>query len=152
LKNWRGQVRSSTLELLAAEAYLTWAPEGTSNHILWHAGHALWLQDALAVRPLTGATELPKGWAETFGSRCRPARSTTQWPQRTDVRDLLQAQLDRLLELFNSHADRLARVDPNTLSGWDFTRGVIHGLHDEARNQGEMYLLLKLWRERLFSV
>ena len=37
------QVRGDTLRLLAAapEASLLFAPPGTSNHILWHAGHAL---------------------------------------------------------------------------------------------------------------
>ncbi len=40
-----GQVRQRTLELLGAAepSWLTWSPPGTSNHILWHAGHALWL-------------------------------------------------------------------------------------------------------------
>ena len=40
------EVRQGTLQILAATqaAWLTWAPPHTSNHILWHAGHALWLQ------------------------------------------------------------------------------------------------------------
>jgi hypothetical protein len=144
------QVRGSTLDLLGAarESWLTWAPEGTSNHILWHAGHALWLQDTLCVRPLTGQSELPHGWSETFGSRCRPVRTTTLWPARTEVRKLLAAQLDRMLALFRTESDRLDGIGPNTSMGWDLTRGVIHGLHDEARHQGEMYLLLKLCRTR----
>ena len=77
------QVRGNTLQFLAAvpEAWLTWAPEGTSNHILWHAGHALWVQDVLCIQPLTGSgSELPAGWDETFGSDCRPVRTTTDWP------------------------------------------------------------------------
>ena len=144
------QVRGSTLDLLGAarESWLTWAPEGTSNHLLWHAGHALWLQDVLCVRPLTGASELPPAWSETFGSRCRPARTTRHWPARGEVRDLLTAQLDRMLALFRLEGHRLERVGPNTPAGWDLARGVIHGLHDEARHQGEMYLLLKLCRAR----
>lgn len=42
------QIRGGTIELLDATppTWLTWAPRGTSNHVLWHAGHALWLQDA----------------------------------------------------------------------------------------------------------
>ena len=57
------EVRGDTLRILAAtgDAELTWAPTGTTNHILWHAGHALWLQDALCVRLLTGHSELPEG-------------------------------------------------------------------------------------------
>jgi len=144
------QVRASTLQILdaARDTGLTWAPEGTSNHILWHAGHALWLQDVLCVLPLTGASELPEGWAVKFGSRCRPVRSTTQWPSRREVKGLLQAQLARLLELFRREADRLSRIGPDSPTEWDLARGVIHGLHDESRHQGEMYLLLKLCRSR----
>jgi hypothetical protein len=142
------QVRTCTLELLegARESWLTWAPAGTSNHILWHAGHAVWLQDVLCIRPLTGASELPGGWSERFGSQCRPVRSTRDWPGRREVGELLRAQLQRMLELFREHGDRLSRMGPNTAAGWDVARGVIHGLHDEARHQGEMYLLLKLCR------
>jgi hypothetical protein len=142
------QVRSSTLEVLKAarESWLTWAPEGTSNHILWHAGHALWVQDELCVQPLTGASELPAGWAKSFGSECRPVRSTACWPSRAEVHGLLETQLVRMHVLFRTHAQRLADIGPNTSAGWDLTRGVIHGLHDEARHQGEMYLLLKLAR------
>ena len=49
------QIRGETLKLLAAapDDWLTFAPEGTSNHILWHAGHAVWLQDVLFVEVVT---------------------------------------------------------------------------------------------------
>ena len=45
------QVRSDTLQILNAAhpSWLTFAPDGMSNHILWHAGHALWLQDRLCI-------------------------------------------------------------------------------------------------------
>ena len=78
------QVRSGTLEILAAadERWLTWAPPGTSNHILWHAGHALWLGDVLGVELITGQSELPPGWPETFGMDCRPVGETNRWPSR----------------------------------------------------------------------
>jgi hypothetical protein len=145
------QVRSNTLHLLTAahESWLTWAPEGTSNHLLWHSGHALWVQDVLCIQPLTrGGGELPDGWAEAFGADCRSVSTTTDWPHRDEVQTLLESQLARLLELFDTHADRLARIGPDPPSDWDLTRGVIHGLHDEARHQGEMYLLLKLCRAR----
>jgi hypothetical protein len=143
------QVRGNTLHLLTAvpEGWLTWAPEGTSNHILWHAGHALWVQDVLCIQPLTGrGSELPDGWDETFGSDCRPVRTTTDWPPRDQVLSLLESQQARLLELFETHAERLARIGPDPPNDWDLTRGIIHGLHDEARHQGEMHLLLKLRR------
>src|SRR5262245_1591789 len=132
------QVRQGTLELLnaAPDDCLTWAPSGTSNHILWHAGHALWLQDVLCVRPLTGASGLPDGWSQSFGSRCRPVRTTTNWPTRAQVQSLLESQLESLLGLFQTEASRLIEVGPDTPTGWGLTRGVIHGLHDEARHQG----------------
>jgi hypothetical protein len=136
------QVRRHTIELLNATPvdWLHWAPEGTSNHIIWHAGHAVWLQDVLGVQLLSGRSELPDGWAETFGSNCRPVRETEQWPSRDEIRALLQRQLERLLRLLHEASERLAadRV----------AERVIHGLHDEARHQGEMYLLLKLRRAR----
>ncbi len=144
-------VRGDTLRLLEAvpEAWLTWAPPGTSNHILWHAGHALWLQDALCIRRLTGTSELPDGWEETFGSNCAPVADRRDWPPRSEVHALLAAQLDRLLERFAADTQgRLAHIGPNTGGGWDLVRGILHGLHDEARHQGEMYLLLKLRRSR----
>jgi len=137
------QVRGGTLQLLnaAPEDGLLWAPAGTSNHILWHAGHALWLQDVLGIQLLTGAGELPDGWAETFGARCRPVSETTNWPTRSEVRALLEAQLERLLALLGGDSGQLA-VGP-------VAERLIHGLHDEARHQGEMYLLLKLLRARM---
>jgi hypothetical protein len=136
------QVRGHTIRLLEAAPaeWLLWAPAGTSNHVLWHAGHALWLGDVLGVALLTGRSELPPGWPETFGSDCRPVRETAQWPGRDEVRDRLHRQLDRLLQLFASEAGRLERGP--------LVERVIHGLHDEARHQGEMYLLLKLRKSR----
>ena len=57
------QVRGYTIELFGEvpEEWLWWTPAGTANHILWHAGHALWVQDVLCVEPLTGRSELPDG-------------------------------------------------------------------------------------------
>jgi hypothetical protein len=134
------QVREHTISLLRSTPpkWLLWAPAGTSNHILWHAGHALWLQDALGIQQITGGSELPAGWAESFGSDCRPVGETRDWPDRDEVAALLLDQLIRLFAVFETHSDRLAIPE--------VTARVIHGLHDEARHQGEMYLLLKLRR------
>jgi len=141
------QVRGSTIQLLHVpdRARLTWAPPGTSNHILWHAGHALWLQDALSIRPLTGRSELPSAWAATFGQNSRPA-VITQWPEQEEVRAHLESQLSRIAELLNEHAETiLANANAIPASGgWPLMPGMIHGWHDEARHQGEMYLLHKL--------
>lgn len=139
------QVRTDTRRLLAAARpeWLTWAPPGTSNHLLWHGGHALWLGDVLGVQLLTGQSELPEGWAELFGMNCLPVKERKVWPARAEVDQLLAKQLQRLLQL-------LTAVDEQRL--WQPVRGetlagrIIHGLHDEAKHQGEMYLLLKLCR------
>lgn len=143
------QVRGHTLRILEAAQpdWLLWAPAGTSNHILWHAGHALWLQDALCVKLLTGKSELPPGWAETFGMDCRPVATTTDWPSREEVARLLESQLERVLALLASDVGR--RVTESTPAGgkyWEVACRIIHGWHDEARHQGEMYLLLKMQR------
>jgi hypothetical protein len=134
------QIRHHTLELLQAtpEPWLLWAPAGTSNHVLWHAGHALWLQDVLCVQPITGSSQLPANWADSFGQHCRPVRETRKWPQRDLLQQLLQRQLAHMIQLFRDHSQRLTDAS--------LVQRVIHGLHDEARHQGEMYLLLKLCR------
>jgi hypothetical protein len=145
------QVRRGTIELLDAtnSAALTWTPPGTSNHILWHAGHALWLQDALSVQPLTGRSELPKGWVSMFGQHSAPA-TISDWPDDAEVCAHLDGQLRRIQELLSQHAERIA-TDANKKSpqcGWPLLAGMIHGWHDEARHQGEMYLLYKLAQAR----
>ena len=104
------EVRQGTLQILAAAqtAWLTWTPSHSANHILWHAGHALWLQDVMCVQPLSGQSELPARWSERFGMNSYPA-STSVWPDRADVEQLLEAQLQRMLKL-------LADVSPSQLS------------------------------------
>jgi hypothetical protein len=145
------QVRGDTRKLLAAapEDWLTWAPPGTSNHILWHAGHALWLGDVLTIGPITGRSELPAGWAETFGMDCRPVCQTRDWPPRTMIDELLARQLGRIEELLAAlPPERLAdsRPGPGRRS---LASSIVHGFHDEAKHQGEMYLLLKLRRSQV---
>jgi len=81
------QVRGDTLRLLekTPDDWLTFAAAGTSNHILWHAGHALWLQDVLFIEPATERSELPKGWEETFGMDCRPVSRSGYYPRRLSL-------------------------------------------------------------------
>jgi hypothetical protein len=146
------QVRNSTLKLLLVpdRVCLIWSPPGTSNHILWHAGHALWLQDALTIQPLTGHSELPRGWIALFGQNSEPA-ATAHWPEQADVHARLVAQLQRILEMLDEQANTIT-TNANAArpsSGWPLLPGMIHGWHDEARHQGEMYLLQKLWRQQL---
>ena len=147
-----GQVRRGTLHLLQVpdERWLHWSPPGTSNHILWHAGHALWAQDVLSIEPLTGKSELPRDWARRFGQHCQPVVETTAWPPAEEVAALLARQLERFAELLVEHAETIAdrADDPPANGGWPLLAGMIHAWHDEARHQGEMYLLQKLCRAR----
>jgi hypothetical protein len=146
------QVRGETLRLLAAapDDWLTWAPEGTSNHILWHAGHAVWVQDGLFVELVTGHSELPAGWNETFGMDGRPVKATNAiqaWPSRVEVAHLLSRQLTRVLELLETlPADALTAPVLPDVGQRNLLSAAVHGWHDEAKHQGEMYLLLKLRR------
>jgi hypothetical protein len=142
------QVRGVTIRILEVTppALLTWTPHGTSNHILWHAGHALWVADVLTIEPITGHGELPTGCAEMFGEGARPA-TVTNWPAAVEVRELLQKQRDRVTQLLTTHADAIAaRANEHIAqNGWPLLTGIIHGWHDEARHQGEMHLLKKLY-------
>ena len=146
------QVRIHTVELLAAvpQPCLLWAPPGTSNHILWHAGHALWVQDVLFIEPVTGKSELPSGWAETFGMDCRPVQESNRlpaWPTREAIERRLRGQLDRVIELIQEIAEeRLAFDAPPVLGERNLLSAFVHAWHDEARHQGEMYLLFKQFR------
>jgi hypothetical protein len=137
------QVRSGTIQLLQhfPEKYLRWAPPKTTNHALWHAGHALWLLDQLGVELITGHSELPAGWAQTFGMNCRRPSETTAWPSRDEVSTRLGNQYGRMKDLLigSSQPDLWAGESSSCIGG-----RIIHALHDEARHQGEMYLLYKL--------
>jgi len=133
----------------ANPAELTWTPPGTSNHILWHAGHALWVEDALCIQLVTGASELPLDWNAIFRMGSRPASWKKPWPAKEELLSALSAQRTRLLYLIGSLRD--AQLDcqpPFPHAGDPRTLGesILHGLHDEANHQGEMYLLLKMQR------
>jgi len=145
------QIRGATVRQLEAtpEAWMTWAPAGTSNHIAWHLGHALWLLDVLFLEPAIGHSELPNGWAETFGMDCRPVRDTTDWPSRERLRELLNDQRERLLEVLARLPGLPSRpLDARRRDPSELIHSLIHALHDEARHQGEAYLIFKLLRAR----
>jgi AcrR family transcriptional regulator len=145
------QVRERTRALLQAapEQALLWAPPGTQNHILWHAGHAVWLMDVLGLELLTGRKHLPAEWEQTFGMNCRPPSQTRQWPDRATVDRLLAEQLTQYLQVVAQTPEARLRlpVDPHQ-ARHSLAGRLLHGLHDEACHSGEMYLLLKQWRQR----
>jgi hypothetical protein len=143
------QVRECTMRMFDAtepEA-LTWTPTGTSNHILWHSGHAIWVADVLTIEPITGRSELPGGWADKFAQNSLPA-TIKSWPDRAEVRSQLESQLKRVLDLLREQREAIAsnadREPPG--GGWPLVHGIVHGWHDEAKHQGEIHLLQKLRR------
>ena len=138
------QIRGFTRQLLSTTnpAWILFAPVGTSNHMLWHAGHAVWVNDRLCIERLVGKSELPDGWAVKFGMDCEPVSEQKDWPELAEVQTLLAQQETRLLELIDQMTPEqlVIRQDDNR----DLIGGIIHGLHDEAKHHGEMYLLHKL--------
>jgi len=130
----------------APEDGLTWAPPGLCNHVLWHGGHALWLADHFAIEPLAGQSELPEGWGDLFAAGAAPT-AITDWPGREAVVEALHDQHLRVMELLSA-AEQGDLAPSLPRGGWHrFAGSLLHGLHDEARHQGEMYSLVKQMRK-----
>jgi len=145
------QIRRDTLSLLdAAEPeWLTYTPPGTSNHILWHAGHILWLLDVLCIQLLNpDGSELPENWDERFGMNCASPASRKEWPSINELKDLLHAQLYFVLDLLEDADEEVAEVADSSKGHATIEGRIIHALHDEAKHSGEIYLLMKLCRNR----
>ena len=138
------QIRGYTRQLLASTNpdWIMFAPPGTSNHMLWHAGHAVWVVDKLCVERLAGCSELPTQWADAFGMNCKPVAEQQDWPSLQTVQDRLVEQEVRLHELIESMTPEQLVIQPE--DNRDLVGGIIHGLHDEAKHHGEMYLLHKI--------
>ena len=140
------EVRRKTLWLLdgVSEEMARFAAPGPSNSILWHAGHALVVVEHLCVAPATGASaQLPLGWFEKFSWDSQP-QTVRDWPTLAEVAAALREQLPRL-----THA--IAALPPEQLDQilgppHDATLRylIVHGLHDEANHQGEIWLLRKM--------
>lgn len=137
------EVRGSTLMMLDGLSDHQARFAALSNSILWHAGHALVVVEHLSVMPLTGGSAgYPPAYFAAFSWKSNP-RGVTDWPAVAEVRGELQSQFDRLLAA-------MERATPEQLDAKDARSGrtvrwsVVHGLHDEARHQGEMWLLRKM--------
>jgi hypothetical protein len=146
------EVRWKTLKILEGvgeeEARFTGGP-GLKNSILWHAGHALVVVEHLGFSADGSAPKgYPAEWFEKFNWASQPAL-VTHWPTLAEVVEQLKNQRTRLA----AHLETLSATDlakvvgppprSRTLGGM-----ILHGLHDEAGHQGEMYLLRKLWKAR----
>jgi hypothetical protein len=138
------EVRGKTLRLLdsVSDDDARYTPAGLNNTILWHAGHAMVVVEHLSVAPATGrAPAYPDGWFETFGWKSVPA-TVTRWPTLDEVVERLRDQLSRLTAAIEQLSpEQLAGLREN---GKSLRYSILHGLHDEAGHQGEIYLLRKL--------
>ena len=146
------EVRGKTLRLLEGvtddQARFS-GPAGLSNSILWHAGHVLVVVEHLSVAPASGRPPAyPQGWFETFGWQSVPA-AVTRWPRLADVTERLREQYGRLTAAIAALSpEQLGRVvDPQRNRRLRYS--ILHGLHDEANHQGEMYLLRKIQERQL---
>jgi len=145
------EVRGKTLRLLngvdAKQAIF--APPGLQNTILWHAGHALVVVEHLAVAPATGeAPSYPAGWYDMFSWASRPGL-VKNWPALAEVVAALIAQRDRLLvALRGLSEERLSASVGDGPQARTVRGSILHGLHDEANHQGEIWLLRKLYDRR----
>lgn len=140
------EVRGKTLRLLdgVPADVARFAPPGLSNSILWHAGHALVVVEQLSVMPATGKpAAYPPGWFETFKWQSTPAL-VREWPALDAVVEALRDQLVRLTTAIGTLSpDQLDRI-VNAERKRTLRYSILHGLHDEAGHQGEIWLLRKL--------
>ena len=139
------EIRGKTLKLLdgVSDEQARFAAPGLHNTILWHAGHGVMLMEHLGIMPLSGSQHpgYPAGWYEKFSWKSDP-RTVTSWPSVAEVRAELTKQLPRLTNLLETADD--ARLSQPDARGRPLRYLILHGLHDEAIHQGEMYLLRKM--------
>jgi hypothetical protein len=145
------EVRAKTLRRLEGTSAdeSAWAPPGTRNTILWHAGHAYVVVETLAMKGLGQPPQIPAGWSETFGAGSDPASvPSDRWPRLETVIHHLQDQRRRLAALLESldtsDLEKPASAYPDRSVRYCF----LHGLHDEACHSGEIYLIRKVWAAR----
>ena len=140
------EVRGKTLRLLegVSEDTARFAPPGLNNSILWHAGHALVVVEHLGVMPATGkSAAYPPGWFETFSWNSNPA-TVTKWPPLSEVIAALRDQLARLTAALNALSPEQLGAVVDKSRNRTLRYAILHGLHDEAGHQGEIWLLRKL--------
>jgi len=141
------EIRNKTLRLLegVTQDQALWTPAGLNNHILWHAGHSFVVVQALAVGPLSGqAPVYPDGWFESFSWKSLPA-AVKSWPALESVVAALRKQLDTVLTgVEKLTPEDLSRNIGDAAKPRTLRYSILHGFHDEAGHQGELYMLKKL--------
>jgi len=138
-------VRGKTLRILAdvtdEQAKFN---AGLSNHILWHAGHILAVNERLGVSAITGADLiLPAGWGESFGPKSKPA-TVSSWPTLDEVILKLKDQQARYKTAMDSVPDEHLDKISNEARNWTLRQSIVYGLNDEAAHTGEIFLLKKI--------
>lgn len=141
------EVRGKTLRILetVSDEEAMFTGPGLNNSILWHGGHAVTVVEHLSIVPATGREPAyPQGWHEKFAWNSEPAK-VRQWPALAEVREALRSQFGRLQEAIRGlEPQQLERVIDGGRNR-TLRYSIVHGLHDEAGHQGEMYLLRKLY-------
>ena len=144
------EVRTRTLRLLEglSDEQARFAPPGLNNTILWYAGHSYVVAEQLAIAPATGEPPRePAGWFEKFSWGSNPSL-VTEWPPISEVATHLREQFGRLMAAIDGLTpEQLDRVTPDGI----LRDVIVHGLHDEAQHQGEMFLLKKMLVKRVFA-
>lgn len=144
------EVRGKTLRLLegVSDQDARWAPQGLGNNIVWHAGHSFWVVEQLGVAPATGkGLQLPDGWKELFAAGSKPGPET-KWPALDQVVERLQEQLTRLTTTIRGLSEERLNQIIDPARNRTLRYSILHGLHDEAGHQGEIWLLRKMVSRR----
>jgi hypothetical protein len=140
------EIRGKTLRLLEGltDEQARFSAPGLNNSILWNAGHALIVVEHLGNSAATGKPPVyPQGWFDKFSWTSKPA-TVTHWPSVAEVTTALRDQLERLTAAIRALSEpQLAKI-VDTQKNRTLRYSILHGLHDEAGHQGEMYLLKKM--------
>ena len=140
-------VRGKTLKLLdgLTDEQARFTAPGLANSILWHAGHSWVVNEYLGIGSITGKPPVyPDGWFETFSWQSKPAL-VENWPRLSEVVEHLREQQQRLASgVEQLSPSQLAQVIGDPSKGRTVRYGILHGLHDEAQHQGEIWLLKKM--------
>ena len=145
------EVRWQTLKLLenVDDDQARFTPPGLHNTILWHAGHALVVVEELGFKGAPNhQLQYPADWFEKFNWNSKPA-TVTSWPSLANLVTHLKQQRDRLAaHLETLTPDQLDKILGEAPRNRTLRGMIVHGLHDEADHQGEIYLLKKIWKTR----
>jgi hypothetical protein len=140
-------IRGKTLRIIddVTEQQARFAPPGLHNSILWHTGHALVVVEHLSVTPAKGKpTGYPSEWLEKFSWESKPA-TVKEWPTLAEVKAKLVAQGANLTAAIEGLSEeQLSQNVGDPAKKRNLRWSILHGLHDEAGHQGEMWLLKKL--------